>query len=94
MELHQETNKDLSHTVDDQEIKNARLKQRIVDLEDALNPHPLFSKSLAIVQPVEESPSQACKIDKITHLLSGVRSFVEQSIKERVDLISEAFKVL
>lgn len=48
MELHRETDEALAHTVDDQEMENSRLKQRIVELEASLNPHPLFSNPLQL----------------------------------------------
>ena len=67
MEFHWETNEALAHTKDDQEGENPRLKQRIVELEAALIPRPLFVEPLAIVQLVEESPGQFRKIDKVTH---------------------------
>ena len=94
MELHQETDEDLAHTVNDEERENAKLKQRISELEVALSLNPLFAKPLVIVQSVEESLSQFRKIDKGTHLLSGIRSCVVESIKARAYLILEAFEIL
>lgn len=38
--------------------------------------------------------SQAQKIDKVSLLLYGIRSFVPESIKARADLIVEAFQIL
>lgn len=49
MELHQETDEALAHTMVDQERENVRLKERIAKLDDDLRPHPLFSKPLSIV---------------------------------------------
>ena len=37
---------------------------------------------------------QSHKIDKVTCLVFGIRSFVEESIKSHLDLISEAFDIL
>ena len=87
MELHRETYEALVHTMDDQEKENAELKQRIVELEATLSPRPLFVEPLAIVHSVEESPSLASKIDKVTQLLSRIRAFVAEGIKARPDLI-------
>lgn len=38
MDLHGETGESMPHNVDDQERENARLKQRLVELEAALSP--------------------------------------------------------
>ena len=65
MELHRAIGEDLSHTMDYLEKDNARLKQRIVELEASLSLHPLFTKPLSIFQPIENSSSQ---FDKITCL--------------------------
>lgn len=93
MELHWATDKDLAHIVNDLERENARLKQRITKLNSAINPCPLFAKPFSIIQKVQEYLIQACKIDKIAHLLSWVRSFVVESIKARENIISEALRL-
>lgn len=94
MELHQATSEALAHTMDNQESEKTRLDHRIVELEAALSPCPLFTKPLAIVQSVEESQGQACKIDRVTRLLYGVRSLLVEGIKERKDLSFKAFVML
>lgn len=53
MEIHREMDEALEHTVDTQEMQNARLKQRIVELEVVLNLYPMFVEPLSIVQPIE-----------------------------------------
>ena len=94
MALHWETDEASAHTVDDHQRENARLKHIIVDLEVALSPRPLFAKTLIIIQPTEEFLGQAHNIDKITHFMSRVRSFVAESIKVRTNLIYEEFHIL
>ena len=94
MELHREIDEALAHTMDDQKRENAKLKQRIDELEAPLNPRPLFVEPLSISQSIKESPSQARKIDKVTCLLSRIRCFVVESIKARANLISKTFEIL
>lgn len=94
MHLHQETDEVLAHTLDDRERENAKLKKRIDKIEVALILLPLLAKPPEIVHPIEESPVQARKIDRIIHLLLGVIYFVEESIKERTYLISKAFEII
>ena len=94
MELHQKIEEALECTMDDQDRQNARLKQRIAKLEDGLNQHALFVEPLSIVESIEGSTIQACKIDKANCLLSGVSRFVEKCIKESTYLIYEAFEIV
>lgn len=81
MELHRETDKALTHTMDDQERENDKLMQRTDELEASFNPCPLFVEPLTIVQLVEESLGQAHKIDKVACLLPRISYFVVESIK-------------
>jgi hypothetical protein len=81
MEIHRETSEALSHTMDGQGKENARLKQRINELEVVLIPRPLFSNPLSIVHPTKDSLGQSHKFDKITYLLAGVYAFVTYNIK-------------
>lgn len=88
------TSEAFAHIVDHQERENAKLKQRIYELEATLNPRPLFVEPLSIVHSVEESPGQAYKINKVTQLLFGVRSFIIEGIKTYSNLIVESFEIL
>jgi hypothetical protein len=80
--------------MDDQEQENVRLKQRVVELEVAPTPRPLFVEPLSTLHSVEESPVQVCKFDKVTWLLTSIRSFVVEGIKTTTNLILEAFEIL
>ena len=48
MELHWETVEALAHTVVDKGRENSRLKLRVVELEAALIPWPLFVEPLVV----------------------------------------------
>jgi hypothetical protein len=80
MHFHRAIGEALSHTMDDQGKYNARIKKRIVELEVSLNPMPLFTKPLSMIQPIEDSLGHSRKFDKIALLLVGVHKFVTKNI--------------
>lgn len=81
MELHQETGEALAHIVDDHERENVRMKKRVSELEVALSPQPLFLEPLSSVHLVEEPLGKSHKLDKVSQLLSSLRSFVAQVLR-------------
>jgi hypothetical protein len=86
----------LAHSISEQELENVKLKRRISELEDALNPKPLFAEPLAIVasdQMPPSTPGTSVRVRKETNLLSGVRFYVAENINRRLDIISQAWEV-
>ena len=94
MELHRDTDKSLTHTMDDKGKENDQLKYRIAKLEATISPKSFFSRPLSIVKPIKDAPSHSWKFEKIIRLLVGVCSFIVKNIKGIIDIVSESYKVL
>jgi hypothetical protein len=86
----------LEVSVDEMEAKNARLKERIKELECALMPPPIFLSPIATIQPGRNpngTPESSLKLKGTSSLLVAVRRFVGENIKKRMSLILEAWDV-
>jgi hypothetical protein len=53
--IHKETRDDLDDSIDGLEAKNAKLKERIRELENALMPLPILTSPLSMVKPTTPS---------------------------------------
>jgi hypothetical protein len=69
-------------------VENAKLKDRIKELEEALIPIPLLVSPLAITMPA----TPAAKLKGSSSLLTSCRGYVEKNIKKRMELITEAWE--
>jgi hypothetical protein len=67
-------------------VENARLKEQLKELEEALIPIPLLASPLAIT--VHATPTSKLKGSSI--LLTLCRGYVEKNIKKRMELITQA----
>jgi hypothetical protein len=85
-QLHQETEDSLDDSIGGIEAENARLKDQIKELEEALIPIPLLGSPLAITVPA--TPIANLKGSSI--LLTSCRVYVEKNIKKIMELITQA----
>jgi hypothetical protein len=79
----------LDVSIDDLEAQNAKLKEKVRELESTLMPPPILAIPLAIVK----SGTPDLKLKGSSSLLMVVRKFVEENIKRRMSLIMEAWDV-
>jgi hypothetical protein len=79
----------LDVSIDDMEAENARLKERVKELEYTLMPPPILASPLETIQP----RTSDLKLKGISSLLVAVRKFVEENIKKRMSLILEAWDI-
>jgi len=70
------------------EAENARLKDQVKELEEALIPMPLLANPLAIAMP----KTPAAKLKGSSSLLTSSRGYMENNIKKRMELIAEAWE--
>jgi hypothetical protein len=70
------------------EAENARLKDRVKELEEALIPMPLLANPLAIAMPA----TPAANLKGSSSLLASCRGYVENNIKKRMELVTEAWE--
>ena len=73
------------------EAKNAKLKDQIKELEEALFPIPLLESPSAIAMPVTPC-TPATKIKGSSSFLASCRGYVEKNIKKRMELIIDAWE--
>jgi hypothetical protein len=85
-QLHKATRDALDDSIGVIEAENASLKDRVKELEEALIPMPLLASPLAIAMPV----TLVAKLKGSSSLLALCRGFVENNIKKRMELITEA----
>jgi hypothetical protein len=71
------------------ELQNAKLKERIKELEYTLMSPPILASPLATVKPATPD----LKLKGTSSLLVVVRKFVEENIKKRMSLIMQAWDV-
>jgi hypothetical protein len=76
------------------EAENARLKERIKELECSLMPPPIFVSPIFLFN-LGEIPMEhlELKLKGTSSLLVAVRKFVGENIKKRMSLILEAWDV-
>jgi hypothetical protein len=88
-ELHTATEEALHDSIGGIETENARLKDQIKELEDAFIPMPLLVDPLAIAMPGTPAPN----VKASSTLLTYCKAYVENNIKKRVELVTEAWKI-
>jgi hypothetical protein len=82
--IHRETGDALDDSIDGLEAENAKLKERIKELENALMPLPILESPLSMVKPT----TPTIKLKGSSSLLTKVQSYVEKNIKKRMSLIT------
>jgi len=70
------------------EAENARLKDRVKELEEALIPMPLLVNPLSIAMPA--TPTTNLKAS--SNFLGSRRGYVENNIRKIMELVTEAWK--
>jgi hypothetical protein len=88
--IHKVTGDALDVSIDDMEAENARLKERIQELEFTLMPPPILATPVATVQPgrnFEKTPESSIRLKGTSSLLVATRHYVEQNIKKIMSLI-------
>jgi hypothetical protein len=86
--LHRATGDALDDSIGGIEAENARLKDRVKELEEALIPMPLLASPLAIAMP----STPTTKLKGSSSLLASCRGYVENNIKKIMELITEAWE--
>jgi hypothetical protein len=86
-QIHQANGDALDDSIGGLEAENAKLKERIKELEEALMPLPILASPLAIIGPT----TPATKLKVSASLLTSTRGYVEKNIKKRKELITEAW---
>jgi hypothetical protein len=66
--------------------ENARLKDRVKELEDVFIPMSLIVNPLAISMPGTPAPN----VKESSNLLASCKGYVENNIKKRMELVTEA----
>jgi hypothetical protein len=84
--LHIATVDALDDSIGGIEAENARLKDRVKELEEALISMPLLSNPLEISIP----SILAAKLKGSSSLLTSCRGYVENNIKKRMELVTQA----
>jgi hypothetical protein len=87
-QLHKVSGDALHDSIGGIEAENARLKDRIKELEEALIPMPLLVNPLAIAMPA----TPAANLKGSSSLLASCRGYVENNIKKIMELVTEAWK--
>jgi hypothetical protein len=86
--LHRATKDSLGNSIGVIEAEIVRLKDWIKELEEALIPMPLPYSPLAIAMLA----TPAAKLKGSSSLLTSCRGYVENNIKKRMELITEAWE--
>jgi hypothetical protein len=90
-QLHMETRDALHDSVGVIEAENARLKDRIKELEEALFPMPLLGSPLATTMPATPC-TPAANLKGSSSFLASCRGYVEKNINKRMELITKAWE--
>jgi hypothetical protein len=85
-QLHTATEEALHHSIEGIETKNAKLKDRIIELEDAFIPMPLLVNPLVIAMP----GTPAANVNASSTFLTSCKGYVDNNIKKRMELVTEA----
>jgi hypothetical protein len=86
--FHRVTGDALDDSIGGIEAENARLNDRVKELEEAFIATPEFASPLAKTVPA----TPAAKLKGSSSLLTSCRAFVEKNIKKRMQLITEAWE--
>jgi hypothetical protein len=87
-QLHTVSEEALHDSIGGTETEISRLKEQVKELEEAFIPMPLFVNYLAIVMPA----TLAVNVKASSTLLPSCRGYVENNIKKRMELVTEACK--
>jgi hypothetical protein len=87
-QLHTATGEALHDSIERMETHNARLKDRVKELEDAFFPMPLLVDPLAIAMPGTPAPN----VKAPSTLLASCKGYVENNITKRMELVTDAWK--
>ena len=82
-QLHTMTGEALHDSIEHIETHNAKLKDRVKELEDAFFPMPLLVDPLAIAMPSTPAPNV-----KASSTLTSYKGYVEKNIKKRMELVT------
>jgi hypothetical protein len=81
--------------VDDVEVENMMLNERIKELEHTLMQAPIFSNPVSTVQPwksIDKTPESSLKLKGTSSLLFAIRCHIGENIyKKRISLILETW---
>jgi uncharacterized protein YdhG (YjbR/CyaY superfamily) len=87
--MHKATGDALDDYIDGMEAENAKLKEKIKELETSLMPLPILASPLTMI-----NPTPSCnKFKGSSGFLMDVRNYVERNIKNKMSLIMEAWEV-
>ena len=86
--FHRATGDALDDSIGGIKVDNSRLKDQVKELEEALIPIPFLASPLAIAMP----STPAAKLKGSSSLLASCRGYVENNIKKRMELITEAWE--
>jgi hypothetical protein len=87
-QLHTTTREALHDSIERMETHNARLKDRVKELEDAFFPMPLLVDPLAIAMPGTPAPN----VKTPSTLPASCKGYVENNITKRMELVTDAWK--
>jgi hypothetical protein len=87
-QLHTATEEELNDSIERMETHNARLKDRVRELEDDFFPMPLLVDPLAIAMPGTPAPN----VKEPSTLLTSCKGYVENNITKRMELVTDAWK--
>jgi hypothetical protein len=90
-QLHMATADALHGSVGLIEAENARLKNRIKELEEALFPMPLLHSALRIAM-LATMCTPATNLKGSSSFLTSCRGYVEKNINKRMELITKAWE--
>jgi hypothetical protein len=94
LKIHKVKGDALDISIDDMEAENARLKERIQELEFTIMPPPILATLVAIVQPsrnFEKTLESSIRLKRTSSLLVATRHYVEQNIKKIMSLILDTW---
>jgi hypothetical protein len=87
--IHKSVGDALDDSIVELEAENAKLKERIRELENALMPLPILENPLLMVKPT----TPFINLKGYSSLLTEVSSYVEKHINKRMSLITKAWEV-
>jgi hypothetical protein len=87
-QLHRVSGDALHDSIGGIKAENAKLKDRVKELEEALIPMPLLANYLAIAMPA----TPAANLKGSSSLIASCKGCVENNIKKIMELVTEAWK--